>query len=109
MREYPFRLEHLAATLTKDPTNGEEIAGFPDQGDEENAKYWGNIDEESAFVESVNGAPRLSIRATITLRNYIEISVKDKLYNGGNYWEVDGSRWGDNQTILEVHCLRESQ
>ena len=61
-------------TDAKDATTGQDKKTFADNG-----KLWGNMTYTNGTVEDEFGAPQSKVRATIRLRNWLDVKVKDRL------------------------------
>lgn len=100
--EYSNRLQLLQCTRTLDTATGDKPKTYTAAG-----YLWAAVDLESASVQSEYGAPRSQSTGTIRLRNYPTVTTSDRLYLAE--WEqtyiIDGIRWGDNETICDVHTL----
>ena len=100
--EYSERFEHLVCVRTTDTTTGDKPKTYTG-----GSFYWGGIAIDSATEQTEFGAVRPTTLGTITLRNYLNISALDRLrwVQYDQLFVIDGVRYGDNETICDVHEL----
>lgn len=66
---------------------------------------WGSIGDFTAAEEQVLDATRLVSRATVKLRNAVDVAPRQRLRDDstGLTWTVSVAWPGDNETVVEVY------
>lgn len=83
-----------------DPVYGQQIPNYA-----ENGTLWGTLTPSSGDKSQSYNAQEPETHAEIRLRQWVNISVKDRLLDKqfNEVWIIDGSRRTTTETVLTVH------
>lgn len=103
--DYKLNFQWWVYSAEKDTSTGQDKQQFTQQS----SNLWGAIEYLTGSVDTDYGAPQGTTTATIRIRQWIPVSVMDRLVNTrfSETWIVDGTRRNINppETILDVHAF----
>jgi SPP1 family predicted phage head-tail adaptor len=96
--EYWCPFTWLQYGSTRNPTTLENEPGFTDQG-----TLWGSLEELSGAELIRFGYLQSRVDCKIRLRNWPDVTARDRLVFLDTVYEIDSVRWGCNELICSAY------
>ena len=93
---YPYRLQRLVRTITKDTTTGQDEETFTP-----GAYYWSNVEITNGRRQRDYGADQTGSDVTVYVRNFPTLTAQDRLTDGITTIVIESIRRGDKEWICE--------
>ena len=94
--KYPYLLQRLVRTISKDPNNGQDEETFV-TGD----YYWCRVDINAGRRQRDYGDNQTGADVTVYVRIYPLLSAQDRLTDGSTVIVIESIRKGENEWICE--------